>query len=45
MVCLDGVAIEPGNYARDSRFLNTAPYHGALEESPREIDIHPIGKY
>ena len=45
MVCLYGVAIEPGNYARDSRFLGTAPYRAALEESLREIVIYPIGKY
>ena len=44
MVCLYGVAIEPGNYAGDSRFLSTAPCHAALEENPTEIATYPIGK-
>ena len=35
MVCLYGVAIDPGNYAGDSRFISTAPCHAALEENPK----------
>ena len=44
MVYVYGVAIEPGNYTSDSRFLSTAPYHTAQEKNPREIVIYPMGK-
>ena len=44
MVCMDGVAIEPGNCEGDSRFLNCVPCHAALiEENAREIVIYQMG--
>ena len=35
MVCLYGVAIEPGNYVGNSRFISIAPYHAAIEGNPK----------
>ena len=39
MVCLYGVAIEPGNYVGNSTFISTAPFHAALEENPKPQKI------
>ena len=35
MVCMYGVAIEPGNYADDCKFISTAPCPAALEEKQK----------
>ena len=35
MVCLYGVAIEPGNYAGYSRCISVAPRYAALKENPK----------
>ena len=42
MLFVCGVAIVPGNYASDSRFLSTAPCYAALEENSRETAIDTI---
>ena len=46
MVCLYSVAIEPGNYAGDSRLISATPSHAALNKNPkpRKIVIHPVGQ-
>ena len=35
MLCLHGVAIEPGNSACDERFISAVPCHAALDENPK----------